>query len=68
MSPSKKDQRAEDQDAAIEQAFVAGTLPEEDRRAEGAEVQHPDIAADAGQLLHRDNATSPGHVNGGNHG
>jgi hypothetical protein len=28
------DQRADDQDTAIEQAFVAGTLPEEDRRDE----------------------------------
>ena len=27
------DKRSADQDAAIEQAFVAGTLPEEDRRA-----------------------------------
>lgn len=35
MSPKKKDaedQRAEDQDAAIEAAFAAGTLPEDDRR------------------------------------
>ena len=30
----KKEQRAPDQDAAIEDAFVAGTLPDEDRREE----------------------------------
>ena len=29
-----EDQRAPDQDTAIEEAFVAGTLPEEDRREE----------------------------------
>lgn len=30
--PVVEDQRAPDQDAALEAAFVAGTLPEEDRR------------------------------------
>ncbi len=38
MAKAKKDepveQRAEDQDTAIEAAFVDGTLPEEDRRTE----------------------------------
>src|SRR3954468_6124037 len=31
--PPKNEQRSPDQDAAIEKAFVAATLPEEDRRA-----------------------------------
>lgn len=35
---SDQEQRAADQDTAIEQAFVAGTLPEEDRRVDEASV------------------------------
>jgi hypothetical protein len=48
------DRRAEDQDAAIEEAFVAGTLPEDDRRA----------PADAGAAFYQDNFTTP-HDKGG---
>lgn len=32
MTPKKDEQRAPDQQAALEDAFVAGTLPEDDRR------------------------------------
>ena len=49
-----EERRAADQDAAVEQAFVSGTLPEEDRRS----------AVDAGAGLYRDNATTP-HVKTG---
>jgi hypothetical protein len=35
------EQRSPDQDAAIEAAFIAGTLPEEDRRAPDAEQDPP---------------------------
>lgn len=49
-----EERRAADQDAAVEQAFVAGTLPEADRR------DRPD----AGSGLYRDNATTP-HVKTG---
>lgn len=35
---------------------------------DGSEVPNPDQVEDAGSLLHRDNATTPGHLNGGNNG
>ena len=44
MSPKK--QRAPDQDAAIEAAFVAGTLPEEDRRRVEENARVTQAAAD----------------------
>ena len=64
------DRRADDQDAAMEAAFLAGTLPDEDRREEEVvavleEVPEPDGSevplgtADAGQALFADNATTP---------
>lgn len=73
MAKKKKDQRAEDQDAAVEEAFVEGTLPEEDRRItmtdaagdeyvwvdDGSEVPQPGQPEDAGAALHRDNHTTP---------
>lgn len=46
------EQRADDQETAIEEAFSAGTLPEDDRREEGSKVSEeverhasPDLAA-----------------------
>ncbi len=55
------DRRSPDQDAAIEQAFVAGALPEEDRRAPEPELAADPIpeVADAGASLYRDNFTTP---------
>ncbi len=53
------DKRSPDQDTAIEEAFVAGTLPEEDRRVPGAEVKLPGLPEDAGASLQVDNATTP---------
>jgi hypothetical protein len=35
-TPTTEEQRAPDQDTAIEQAFAAGTLPGDDRRVEAA--------------------------------
>ncbi len=65
MSDETKDtdRRAADQDAAIEEAFVAGALPEEDRRAPEPEAEvavdpTPEVA-DAGASLYRDNFTTP---------
>lgn len=44
--PVVEDRRAPDQDAAIEVAFVEGTLPEEDRRApESVSVEGPLVEA-----------------------
>lgn len=40
------EQRAEDQDAAVEQAFVAGVLPEEDRREPEAPAVEPVVEAE----------------------
>lgn len=55
------DRRDPDQDAALEQAFIAGTLRDlsVDRRDDGAEVTLPTLSADAGASLQRDNATTP---------
>ena len=41
--------RNPDQDAALEDGFLASTLPDSDRR----------FPADAGAALHRDNAVTP---------
>ncbi len=38
LDPKKPHRRSKNQDAAIEEAFVAGTLPEEDHRSKPEEV------------------------------
>ena len=43
--------RNPDQDAALEEGFLAGTLPDEDRR--------DPFVADVGAALHVDNAVTP---------
>lgn len=40
---SEIEHRAADQDTAIEQAFVAGTLPEEDRRSDAVEAKPSEV-------------------------
>jgi len=56
---SNGERRAEDQDTAVEAAFVAGTLPEEDRRDEPDGSEVPLGTADAGAKLFTDNQTTP---------
>lgn len=53
-----EERRAEDeaQMLALSKAEDAGQLPAKDRRHEG-----PPFLEDAGQPLHRDNATTPGN-------
>ncbi len=52
-----EEQRADDQDAALETAFMEGTLPEEDRREpEGGEVVRDTMAAAVWNYLGIDTA------------
>lgn len=45
-APAEEERRAADQDTAIEEAFVAGTLPEEDRRTV-EQIMEDDAKAEA---------------------
>ncbi len=67
--PKTRERRAPDQDEALESAFLAGSLPEEDRRAEPAmepvpETPEPvtpvpvvtEAPSDVGAMFYRDNS------------
>jgi len=59
-----EERRAADQDAAIEQAFIDGTLPEEDRRAYEIKRDAKAAAEAAARVTAEAVATEPSEVSG----